>query len=374
MTTAPESAATPPGLSVVLAGGGSAGHVSPLLAIAAAVRELRPDARLLAVGTAEGLESRLVPAAGLDLATIGRVPLPRRPSADLLKVPARLRGAIRDAGRLLDDAGAHVVVGVGGYVSTPVYLAARKRRIPIVIHEANSKAGLANRVGARYTDLIGTAFPRTGLRQGQLVGMPMRRAIATLDREQARPAARTALGLDPGLPTLIVTGGSLGAVRLNNAVAAALPALTAAGIQVLHITGLGKQVTTPAGEPLAGEHYRQVEYVDAMEDVYAAADLLVCRAGSGTVSEIAAVGVAAVLVPLPVGNGEQALNAAGLVDAGAALLVPDADFTPAWLQANVLPLFASPGKLEQMAGKARGLGIRDADIRMAELVLKAAGQ
>jgi UDP-N-acetylglucosamine--N-acetylmuramyl-(pentapeptide) pyrophosphoryl-undecaprenol N-acetylglucosamine transferase len=133
-------------------------------------------------------------------------------------------------------------------------------------------------------------------------------------------------------------------------------------------------VITADGEPLAGEHYRQVEYVDAMEDVYAAADLLVCRAGSGTVSEIAAVGVAAVLVPLPVGNGEQALNAAGLVEAGAALLVPDADFTPAWLQANVLPLFASPDKLEQMAGKARNLGIRDADVRMAELVLKAAGQ
>jgi UDP-N-acetylglucosamine--N-acetylmuramyl-(pentapeptide) pyrophosphoryl-undecaprenol N-acetylglucosamine transferase len=374
MTSAPDSATAPAGPSIVLAGGGSAGHVSPLLAIAAAIRELRPDARLLAVGTAEGLETRLVPAAGLELATIGRVPLPRRPSADLLKVPARLRGAVQQAGRVLDKAGAHVVVGVGGYVSTPVYLAARKRRIPIVIHEANSRAGLANRVGARYTDLIGTAFPGTGLRHGRLVGMPMRRGIATLDPAQARTAARATLGLDPALPTLIVTGGSLGAVRLNNTVAAALPTLAAAGIQVLHITGLGKQVTTADGQPLTGEHYRQVEYVDAMEDVYAAADLLVCRAGSGTVSEIAAVGVAAVLVPLPVGNGEQALNAKGLVAAGAALLVSDAQFTPEWLNANVLPLFTEPGTLEQMAGKARSLGIRDADVRMAELVLEAAGQ
>jgi len=138
-------------LSVVLAGGGTAGHINPLLAIAAAIRDARPDARLLAVGTATGMETRLVPAAGLELATIDRVPFPRKPSADLLRLPGRLAGAVRQAGRILDDAGADVLVGVGGYVCTPMYLAAWRRKIPIVIHEANTRPGLANRVGARLS-------------------------------------------------------------------------------------------------------------------------------------------------------------------------------------------------------------------------------
>lgn len=146
MTADSHQAITP--LSVVLAGGGTAGHISPLLAIADAIRSQRPDAAILAVGTPSGMETRLIPAAGYELATIDRVPFPRRPSMDLARLPGRLSAAVKQAGRILDDAAADVLVGVGGYVCTPMYLAARKRRIPIVIHEANLKAGLANRVGA----------------------------------------------------------------------------------------------------------------------------------------------------------------------------------------------------------------------------------
>ena len=361
-------------LSVVLAGGGSAGHVSPLLAIADALRAARPDSALLAVGTVDGLETRLVPAAGYALQTIDRVPLPRRPSGALLRLPGRLGTAIRQSGEILDRAGADVLVGVGGYVCTPMYLAARRRKLPIVIHEANSRAGLANRVGARFTGFVGTAFRRTRIRHARLVGMPMRKAISGLDRSAARSAARAALGLDPERPTLVVTGGSLGALRINRTVAGSLPALEKAGVQVLHITGGGKQVTGSDGRPLTGAHYRQVEYIDGMEQAYAAADLLLCRAGSGTVCEVAAVGLPAVFVPLPVGNGEQALNAAELVAAGAALLVRDADFTPEWLASQVLPLFAEPERLERMGERAASLGIRDADMRMAEMVLEAAAQ
>jgi UDP-N-acetylglucosamine--N-acetylmuramyl-(pentapeptide) pyrophosphoryl-undecaprenol N-acetylglucosamine transferase len=361
-------------LSVVLAGGGSAGHVSPLLAIADALRDARPDAHLLAVGTSDGLETRLVPAAGYELATIDRVPLPRRPSPDLLRLPARLLRAVRQAGDILDRAQADVLVGVGGYVCTPLYLAARRRKVPIVIHEANSKAGLANRLGARLTAFVGTAFGQTRIRHGQLVGMPMRRAISGLDRKAARAAARSALGLEPDRPTLIVTGGSLGAQRINRTVADSLAALENAGLQILHITGRGKVVRGAGGQPLSGAHYRQVEYIDAMEQAYAAADLLLCRSGSGTVSEVAAVGLPAVFVPLPVGNGEQALNASELVSAGAALLVKDANFTPEWLARHLLALFAEPDRLEQMGERAGKLGIRDADVRMAEMVLKAAGR
>ncbi|NKX54942.1 undecaprenyldiphospho-muramoylpentapeptide beta-N-acetylglucosaminyltransferase [Arthrobacter mobilis] len=360
-------------LSVVLAGGGTAGHISPLLAIARAIRAGAPEAEILAVGTAAGMETRLVPAAGFDLATIERVPMPRRPSLDLLKLPLRLAAAVRQAGRILDEAGADVVVGVGGYVSTPIYLAARRRGVPLVVHEANARPGLANRIGARLTSHVGTAFRNTPLPNARWVGMPMRREIARLDRPAAREEARARLGFEPGRPALVVTGGSSGAASINRTIASALPALAAAGIQVLHITGRGKVQLDGSGAPLAAPGYRQVEYVDGMEDVYAAADVLLARAGAATVCEVAAVGVPAVLVPLPHGNGEQALNAASLVEAHAAVLVADRDFTPEWAVRELVPLLQDSGRLAAMEAAARSLGIRDADERMAAMVFEAAG-
>lgn len=359
-------------LSVVLAGGGTAGHISPLLAIAGAIREVRPEAQLLAVGTPGGMEARLVPAEGLELATISRVPFPRKPSMELLRLPGKLAGAVRQAGVILDDARADVLVGVGGYVCTPMYLAARRRRIPIVVHEANTRAGLANRVGARLSRHVAVAFAATKIPGARHVGMPMRREISGLDRTAAREAARTALGLDQHKPTLIVTGGSSGAQSINRALAASVSALAEAGIQTLHITGRGKTVHDAEGRPLAAPGYRQVEYVDGMELVYAAADLLLARAGAATVCEVAAVGVPAVFVPLPIGNGEQALNAAGLVDAGAALLVEDSGFDVTWIGEHVIPLLGDGARLAGMAAAAEKLGVRDADKRMADLVLDAA--
>lgn len=358
-------------LSVVLAGGGTAGHISPLLAIAAAVREVRPDVHILAVGTPGGMETRLVPAAGLELATISRVPFPRRPSLDLLRLPGRLAAAVSQAGKILDDAQADVLVGVGGYVCTPLYLAARRRKIPIVIHEANTRAGLANKVGARFSRHVGVAFAGTKLRGARHVGMPMRKEVSGLDRAASRPAAREVLGLDQDKPTLIVTGGSSGAQSINRTIAASLEALATAGIQTLHITGKGKAVLDSDGRPLAADGYRQVEYVDGMEDVYAAADLLLGRAGAATVCETAAVGVPAVFVPLPIGNGEQALNAAGPVAAGGALVVDDESFTPEWLSREVIPLLSDPVRLAKMAARSEALGIRNADRRMVDLVMEA---
>lgn len=366
-----------PGPSIVLAGGGTAGHISPLLAIADAVRAKAPDARIVAVGTASGMETRLVPAAGYALETIERVPMPRRPSADLFKLPFRIVQAVRHAGAVLDRAGADVVVGVGGYVCTPVYLAARKRGIPVVIHEANARAGLANKLGARFAARIATAFPNTGLRGAELVGMPMRSAIAGLDRVAARDAAREALGLEPGLPTLVVTGGSSGAASINHTIRTSLPILAdlaAAGtpVQVLHVTGRGKQLLDDAGTVYAAPGYRQTEYVDGMENAYAAADLIIARAGAGTVCELAAVGLPSILVPLPIGNGEQRLNAEPLLGAGAAVVVDNDAFTPEFFAGTVLPLLTSRDRLEIMARAAHTLGSRDAAGRMAEIVLETA--
>ncbi|WP_323961483.1 undecaprenyldiphospho-muramoylpentapeptide beta-N-acetylglucosaminyltransferase [Arthrobacter sp. JZ12] len=362
-------------LSVVLAGGGTAGHISPLLAIARAVAAARPDARITAVGTAAGMETRLVPAAGFRLETIERVPMPRRPSIDLIKLPVRLVRAVRQALAIIDAESADVVVGVGGYVSTPLYLAAWIRKIPVVIHEANARAGLANRIGARIARSVAVAFPGTGLPEEKWVGMPMRTEISGLNRVQQREEARAELGLDPNLPTLIVTGGSSGAASINRAVASAAPRIAEDGrdVQVLHITGRGKQVTTPDGRLLEAPGYRQIEYVDGMEKVYAAADLLLARAGAATVCEVAAVGLPSVLVPLPHGNGEQRLNAAGLVEAGAAVLVEDARLTREWLLSEALPLLGDPDRLAAMSAAAASLGVRDADVQMANLILEAAG-
>lgn len=359
-------------VSVVIAGGGTAGHISPLLAIARAITEMDSTATVTAVGTASGMETRLVPEAGLALETIERVPLPRKPSVDLLKLPLRLRNAIKQAGEIIERHKADVVVGVGGYVCTPMYLAAKRRGVPVVIHEANARPGIANRVGARSAAVVATAFADTPLAGARTVGMPMRPEIAGLDRIAAQHEARLKLGLDPHLPTVIVTGGSSGALSMNKTIEQVAPEIGPLGVQLLHITGRGKQVMTPDAQLLRAQGYHQVEYVNGMENVYAAADLLVARSGAATVSEVAAVGLPAVFVPLPIGNGEQALNARSLVASGAAHLVEDAQFTPDYVRTTIFPLITNSQQLGVMAQAAQGAGVRDAAQTMAGLILQEA--
>ncbi|GAA3321427.1 MULTISPECIES: undecaprenyldiphospho-muramoylpentapeptide beta-N-acetylglucosaminyltransferase [Paeniglutamicibacter] len=360
-------------LRVVIAGGGTAGHITPMIAIADALRAADPNTQITAVGTASGLETRLVPEAGYELRTIAKVPMPRRPSLDLLKLPLRFRAAIKAAGAILDDTGAQAVLGVGGYVCTPVYLAARKRKLPVFIHEANARAGLANKVGARFAAGVGTAFNGTGLPGAKVVGMPMRGFVATMDRAAQREPARRALGLTGDAPALVVTGGSSGAASINATIAAGLPQLADAGVQVLHITGRGKVVLDAAGNPLSAPGYRQVEYVDSMDQAYAAADLMVARSGAGTVCELAVAGTPSVLVPLPIGNGEQRLNASDLVAAGGALVVDNADFTTDYLATTLLPLLRDPQALAAMGAAAKAQGRADAAQVMASMIRESLG-
>jgi UDP-N-acetylglucosamine--N-acetylmuramyl-(pentapeptide) pyrophosphoryl-undecaprenol N-acetylglucosamine transferase len=205
--------------------------------------------------------------------------------------------------------------------------------------------------------------------------MPLRRSITTLDRGALRAEALAAFGLEPGRRTLLVFGGSLGAQRLNAAFGASAPALARAGVQVLHSAGRGKAVEFPAGfDPAGPPVYREVEYLDRMDLAYAAADLVACRAGAGTVSELSAIGLPAAYVPLPHGNGEQRLNAQPLVDAGGGLVVDDAACTADWVASSVDPLLAEPGRLAAKGRAAAAFGIRDADERLADLVLRAAGR
>ena len=361
---------------VVLAGGGTAGHTSPLIATAERIAEQDPSGTLVAVGTARGLETTVVPAAGLRLELIPPVPLPRTLRPELLAVPFRLVGSVRQARRVLQHEKAQVAVGFGGYVSLPVYLAAKTLRLPVVIHEQNLLPGLANRVAARFAAVVGVSFPDTPLANARYLGLPVRRGIAELDVAARRPAARQAFGLDPDRPTLLVSGGSQGAQSINQATDGARAALLAAGIQILHVLG-PKNVTdadVPITDPDSGARYVPVGYVDAMEDAYAAADLMVGRSGAGTVMETATVGLPAIFVPFPHGNGEQARNAGFLVEGGAGLLIANADFDAERMRSEVLRLFADPRALPAMREATRDLVPADAAGALASLVLQAAGR
>jgi UDP-N-acetylglucosamine--N-acetylmuramyl-(pentapeptide) pyrophosphoryl-undecaprenol N-acetylglucosamine transferase len=354
---------------VVIAGGGSAGHIEPALAFADALLRRDPSAAVTALGTERGLDTRIIPARGYDLELIPPVPIPRRPGVDLLRVPGRLRRAVDAAAAVLRDRDADALVGFGGFVSGPAYLAARRLRVPIVVHEANPRPGWANRLGARLTPYVATTFPDTPIRNGRQVGLPIRSSIATLDRAARRAEGRAAFGLEPGRPTLLVTGGSQGARRLNEAAAGAAAHLRAHGVQVLHATGPAQTVDVPdaAGSP----PYVVVPYLDRMELAYAAADLVLCRAGANTVVELTAVGLPAAYVPLPIGNGEQEIIARPVVAAGGGLMVADADCTPDWVRDTLTPLLEDPQRLATMGAAAESSGRRDADEKLVDLVLEA---
>ncbi|SDS62439.1 UDP-N-acetylglucosamine-N-acetylmuramylpentapeptide N-acetylglucosamine transferase [Paraoerskovia marina] len=361
--------------AVLLAGGGTAGHVNPLLAVADELRRRDPDVALAILGTTEGLEADLVPARGYTLTPLSRVPFPRRPGMDWFQFPGRFSDAVRAAGQAIDDSGAQAVVGFGGYVSTPAYVAARRRGVPVVIHEQNARPGLANRLGARWAARVGVTFEGTPLPGGVVTGLPLRAEVAGLvaareaDVDAVRRDAAKELGLDPALPTLLVTGGSLGAVSLNRAVSGAAPALAEAGIQVLHLTGRDKsaEVLSTLGQA-PGPNYHVREYLDRMHLAYAVADLVVCRSGAGTVSELAALSIPAVYVPLPVGNGEQRLNARPVVEAGGGILVEDEDLHPAYVEKQLVPLLTDRDRLVTMAQSAGEVGVRDGAARVADLV------
>ena len=359
-------------ISIVLAGGGTAGHTSPLLATAEKLHALG-DVRITCVGTPKGIESRVIPAAGEELLMIPPVPMPRTIGLDLLRVPGRLGKAVGEARRILTERKADVAVGFGGYVSMPVYLAARSLGVPVVIHEQNALPGLANRVAARFAAVVAVSFPDTPLPGARYVGLPVREGVADLDRAAARASAREALGFDGTRPLLLVSGGSQGAVAINEAAFGARDRLLEAGIDVLHV--LGPKNLTPGTVAMTGASgalYKPVGYVDAMEQAYAAADLMVGRSGAGTVMETAVVGLPVVFVPLPHGNGEQGRNATFLVEAGAARLVDNAALDPERLLAETLPLLRDPAALAAMSATLRGIVPADAAGTLATLVIENA--
>jgi UDP-N-acetylglucosamine--N-acetylmuramyl-(pentapeptide) pyrophosphoryl-undecaprenol N-acetylglucosamine transferase len=342
--------------------------VNPLLAVADGLRDRDSSATVLVLGTREGLEARLVPERGYDLLFVDKVPFPRRPDGVAARFPTRFLRAVAQVRAHLRDHRVDVVAGFGGYASAPAYVAARRERVPFVVHEANARPGLANILGARSAAATGIVFPGTPLRGARWVGMPLRREIVELDRDAVRAAASASFGLDASRPVLLVFGGSLGARRLNEALEGAWRDVVDAGWQVLHAAGERNDVPDP-GHP----DYRVVPYIDRMDHAFALADVIVSRAGAATVSEISALGIPAVYVPYAVGNGEQALNASSAVRAGAARLIPDAEFTADRIHSEIVPLLRDAGERARMRAASADVGTRQGTENVIAMIDEALG-
>jgi UDP-N-acetylglucosamine--N-acetylmuramyl-(pentapeptide) pyrophosphoryl-undecaprenol N-acetylglucosamine transferase len=322
---------------ILFAGGGTAGHVEPALAVASWLRNEKPNWEYLFVGTKNGLENQLVPIAGFDLIHIPKVLMPRQLTPETFIWPLKMVFATWQAIKICKEV--DLVIGFGGYACPPIYLAAAILRKPIFIHEANAVPGWANRLGAPFASQIFIAFSRAGQKIGRwrgakLSGMPIRAEIiaaASLSKEESNAKKRLQIEkwkLSQDKPTILVFGGSQGSRHINEAILQSLSAFTDRGVQVVHSVGRNNPL------PTSTENYLPLPYIEDMSSAYRAVDLVIARSGALTCAELAAVGKFAILIPLPVGNGEQAVNASDLQASGAAEVVADNKFNADWLISN----------------------------------------
>jgi UDP-N-acetylglucosamine--N-acetylmuramyl-(pentapeptide) pyrophosphoryl-undecaprenol N-acetylglucosamine transferase len=325
---------------IIVAGGGTAGHIEPALAVARRWQLAHPDSRITFLGTKAGLETSLVPASGFALTFIPKVSVPRRISLKFLTLPFTLVGAISQSMKTIK--GADLVIGFGGYVSAPAYLAAALTRTPFVIHEANARPGLANRLGALFTRYTAVAHPveSGSLKKSLLTGLPLKENIAGAYESAhsnwrgARLAAKAALGFDEQAPLVFIFGGSQGSAAINEVIAHSRQALNDMGVNILHGVGARNDL------PESNSGYRAVNYISDMATAYLAADLIIARSGAVTCAEVNTLGRYALFIPLPIGNGEQNLNAASLVSQGRAEILPQARFSAEWMNQNLRRLLA----------------------------------
>lgn len=359
---------------MVIAGGGTAGHVLPAVAVARALVARGYDpADVRFVGSARGLEARLVPEAGFPVTLLPGRGVVRQVNGQAAAAIAGLAVAVGRAVVLLARWRPSVVLSVGGYAAVPCAVAALVLRIPLVVAEANAVPGATNRISARWARAAAVAFDGTGLPRAVLTGNPVRAEVLAVRRTpEARATARRHLGLPDGARVVAVTGGSLGARRVNEAVLdLARRWAERPGVAIHHAlgsrdwAGLATSVPAPAG----GLHYQAVEYEDRVPTVLSAADVWVGRAGGTTMAELTAVGVPSVLVPLPIApHDHQAVGARHLEAAGGCAVVLDHDCTGERLAAEIGPLLSDQRALDRMAAAAADAGHPDAAERVADLV------
>lgn len=371
-------------LRLVIAGGGTGGHVLPAIAVVDELRRRDVSLEILWIGSHDGVEGETAARAGIPFRAIRTGKLRRYLSARTIRDAARLPIGTVQAWRILRSHRPDVVLSTGGFVSVPT-VAAAARLAPILTHEQTAVLGLANRINARFADVFAISHEamlsaaQAVHRHVVVTGNPVRTSLAGGDAVRGR----THFGFSPDLPLLYVTGGVRGATPLNERIAALLPELLET-CQVVHQTGPASahadaaslrraQATWPAH---LQARYHVVEMIrDEMKDLYAAADLVLCRAGAGTVAEIASYGPPAILIPLPsAGGDEQTRNACLLVDAGAAILLPQANATPERLRATIQSLLADPERRAAMRQAARTVSHEDAAARLTDELLRLAGR
>lgn len=328
-------------MKIVLAGGGTAGHIEPALAVARAWRANHPNDQIEFIGTKSGLENQLIPAAGFKLSHIPKVIIPRKISLSIFVAPTSLTRAFLETRSILK--GADLLIGFGGYVSAPAYLAARSLNLPFVIHEANAKPGMANRLGAFFTKYLAVAQPvhNGKLSSALITGLPLRADVSKAllasanDWSAARISAKKKLGLDTSAPVVAIFFGSQGSVALNKVIAQALPTLNATGAQILHAVGKANAL------PNAIARYKPSPYFEDMANIYLAADLVIARSGAVTCSEVNALGRYTLFIPLPIGNGEQKVNARQVVQQSRGEVIDQKEFTPEWIAKHLDRLLAT---------------------------------
>lgn len=365
--------------SVLFAAGGTAGHVFPAIAVAHALVALDDGLEPVFLGSAERIEATLVEEAGFRFHPIPALPVPRRLSPRILRVPFATRRAIKRTMAIAREERTVGTVTFGGFVSFPLARVAWKLQLPLVVHEQNAVPGLANRIAARWADKVATSIPSSVHRFKKpelcaVTGNPVRDEILRLDRDERRRAARARFGLRPDRTTLLVFGGSQGARSINRAIVAANHLWGDTDIQILHVTGRATYESTATSwartrEQIRGPHASVIDFIDSMADAYAVADIVVCRAGATSIAELSALGIPAVLVPYPHATADhQTENARALERAGGAVVIPDRELSGERLIEAVKPWIDNPEALASVARSSRAFGRRDAADNVARLV------
>jgi UDP-N-acetylglucosamine--N-acetylmuramyl-(pentapeptide) pyrophosphoryl-undecaprenol N-acetylglucosamine transferase len=355
----------------VFAGGGTGGHLFPALAIAEEVRKKLPKARIVFVGTNDKIEARVVPPSGFEFATIWISGFHRSVRLSNLLFPLKVIVSFVQSFFLLRKLKPLVVVGTGGYVCGPIGLVAAMLGIPLVLHESNSYPGLTTRLLARRASTVFIAFDATrtwisSAREMQTIGTPVR---ALLFLESRNEAFRY-FTMNPARRTLLVVGGSLGASSINNAVAAIVRELESMNIQLIWQTGLADYERLATLSKSSSIWIGA--FVDRMELAYAAADLVVSRAGATTIAELTALGKPAILVPYPYAAADhQTINATTLVEKGAAVMIRDGELNRS-LKHNIIELLNDEKKRNHMSTASKSLGKPDASARIASRILELA--